>query len=77
MSEKIKPTIKRLRLPSWTPESIRQSIRKNSALLQAWRLQRKSERLFSGDEANLDDVAAYLGVNGVPLRLPLVLISQV
>ena len=34
-------------------------------------------RLLSGEKANLDDIASFLGIKSIPLHAPLILISQV
>lgn len=56
--------------------SIRGVVRRSAALLRKRNNARIFKRLISGRTANLDDIASFLAGKAIPIRAPLILISQ-
>lgn len=61
----------------WTPLFLKKFGRTAAKRLRTYVHTRFMNRVLAGKAANLDDIGSYMANYGVPLRLPLVLISQV
>jgi hypothetical protein len=73
----IRATAERRRRSDWIPPVVRGIVRGAAQRLQHRYHLRSMSRALSGRLAHLEDVEAFLCEHAVPLRIPLVLISQV
>ncbi|MEX0803109.1 MAG: sulfotransferase [Candidatus Binatia bacterium] len=64
-------------LPAWTPDSLRRLAQGATRMLQYRYHVHSMKKAIGGQAANLEDIAAFLRGHAIPVRAPLVLISQV
>lgn len=73
----IRSAAARHKAPAWTPSVVNGLVRHTTKHLHHWYHLRLAKRAISGRIANLDDITGFLCEHLVPIRAPLVLISQV
>ena len=73
----LRDTSRRGSVPRWTPLAVRRLAGSASEVLSRMHQVRSANQALAGRVANLDDAEVYLQAHAIPLKAPLVIISQV